>query len=512
MSETKRTTMMQETVFLSAFSVILQGMGLLLNIFLTRRLGAASVGALTLIGSFYGLAAVLSGGSGFIAASRFLSEELGCGGNPKRVFAYTAGFCLTLSSTAAGAIFLFARQITGLIAKTGAGALTVRILSLTLPVSALTACLKGRCYAYQKAFLPAVAECIEFILRAGILAFFTVFFIPYGKATILTAFAVSMLAGQGIAALFLLLMPMPHRQNSNPCSVRFSALIRLMLPVMGNTCLVSLLSSANDALVPLTLLQYGNSTEQALAQFGEFEAIIIPALFFPSVVQCCMSGLMVPELSRARAAHDSEKIRLTTRRVLEQTVTFSFFIVMFLAQFGKPLGRMLGGNAQTGRVLQLMAPVVPFIYIEIILEGIIRGLGKQNFSSVNYLGEYIVRISVLLMCVPMFGFYGIVASYMACNLAGNSVRICYVLRTTGLRPGWKRMILRPAFAVLLSWQISVLIGWILQRFGAHELPAMVICTGCAAVIYGFLLRVLHQFDMKETDLCGQNNMVQPEKS
>jgi len=511
MGETKRTTMMQETVFLSAFSVILQGMGLLLNVFLTRRLGAASVGALTLIGSFYGLAAVLSGGSGFIAASRFISEELGCGGNPKRIFRYTAGFCLSLSSTAAALIFLFAPRITGLISKTGASVLTVRILCLSLPVSAVTACLKGRCYAYQKAIFPAVAECIEFILRAGILAFFTVFFIPYGKATVLTAFAVSMLAGQGIAALFLVLLPVPHRQNTNPCSIRFGALLRLMLPVMGNTCLVSLLSSTNDALVPLTLLQYGNSTEQALAQFGEFEAIIIPALFFPSVVQCCMSGLMVPELSRARAEHDSEKIRLTTGRVLEQTVTFSLFIVMFLVQFGKPLGVMLGGDEQTGKVLQYMAPVVPFIYIEIILEGVIRGLGKQNFSSVNYLGEYIVRISVLLMCVPMFGFYGIVASYMACNLAGNSIRIFYVLRATGLRPNWKRLILRPAFAVLLSWQISVLLGLILRRFGANDAAAMVVCSVCAALIYGFGLRVMQKYD-GNSDNISRKPVMQAERN
>ena len=506
MGETKRTTMMQETVFLSAFSVILQGMGLLLNVFLTRRLGAASVGALTLIGSFYGLAAVLSGGSGFIAASRFISEELGCGGNPKRIFRYTAGFCLVLSSTAAASIFLFAPRITTIISKTGASVLTVRILCLSLPVSAVTACLKGRCYAYQKAIFPAVAECIEFILRAGILAFFTVFFIPFGKATVLTAFAVSMLAGQGIAALFLVLLPVPHRQNTNPCSIRFGALLRLMLPVMGNTCLVSLLSSTNDALVPLTLLQYGNSTEQALAQFGEFEAIIIPALFFPSVVQCCMSGLMVPELSRARAEHDRDKIRLTTGKVLEQTVTFSFFIVMFLVQFGKPLGKLLGGNAQTGKVLQYMAPVVPFIYIEIILEGIIRGLGKQNFSSVNYLGEYIVRISVLLICVPMFGFYGIVASYMACNLAGNSIRIFYVLRATGLRPNWKRLILRPGFAALLSWQIAGLLGFILRRLGADDAAAIIICTVCAALIYGFGLRVLQKYDGIPADICRKRTV------
>ena len=269
MGEPKRSSILRETAYLSIFSVALQGMGLLLNIFLTRRLGAASVGVLTLMGSFYGLAAVLSGGSGFIATSRFLSEELGCGGNPKRVFQFASGFCLTLSSGFAAVLCLFAPRIAALIPQTGANALTIRLLSISLPVSAWTACLKGRCYAYQKAILPAVSECIEFLLRAGVMAFYTVFLIPVGKAAILTAFAVSGLAGQGIAALFLMLIPMPNQENCNVCTFSLSQFLRLLLTIMGNACLVALLSSTNDALVPLTLLQFGDSTDQALAQFGD---------------------------------------------------------------------------------------------------------------------------------------------------------------------------------------------------------------------------------------------------
>ena len=41
MGESKHSSILRETAYLSVFSVILQGMGLLLNIFLTRRLGSA---------------------------------------------------------------------------------------------------------------------------------------------------------------------------------------------------------------------------------------------------------------------------------------------------------------------------------------------------------------------------------------------------------------------------------------------------------------------------------------
>ena len=98
--------------------------------------------------------------------------------------------------------------------------------------------------------------------------------------------------------------------------------------------------------------------------------------------------LLVPTLSRARAEQRESDIRMQTQRMLEQTVRYALCTVLILRQLGAQIGEMLGGNRFTGQILQQMAPIVPFIYLEIILEGILRGLGRQNFSSVNYLAEY----------------------------------------------------------------------------------------------------------------------------
>ena len=490
-SEKPSHTMLREAAVLSINSVVLQGFGLLLNIFLTRRLGAVSVGALSLMTSFYGLAAVLSGGSGFIAASRFLSEEIGCGRNQKRMFRFVMTFCLCLSGASAAGLAAFAEPLSGMLAETGISAGTIRLLCLTLPLSAVTACLKGRCYAFHRVYIPAAAECIEFILRAGVLAFCAEFLIPSGRMTVLTAFACSLLIGQGSALPVLMAVKLPDACAADPCSLRFRGYLRLILPIIGNACIVALLSTANDALVPLTLRQYGNSTEEALAQFGEFEAIIIPTLFFPSVVQCCMSALMVPTLSKARAGGDHAEVRRITERVIGQTVSFSLYVVLMLLLYGVQIGIRLGGAPFTGEILRVMAPVVPLIYLEIILEGILRGMGRQNDSTLNYLAEYTVRISVLLICVPLFGFYGIVMSYLACNLSGNAVRIFLVLRCTKLRPNWKRIIFYPMTALFFSWQISMLLMHLSAFLHLSESVSAVMQALLCGGIYLFLLRVLH---------------------
>ena len=78
---------------------------------------------------------------------------------------------------------------------------------------------------------------------------------------------------------------------------------------------------------------------------------------------------------------------------------------------------------------------------------------------------------------------------MACNLTGNAVRLFFVLRLTGLRPSWRRILLRPAFALLLSWQLSALAMLLVGRIPMQNLTRMgVFCTACLA-LYLFMLRV-----------------------
>ncbi len=509
----ERDSMLRDSFFLSIFSVALQCLGLLFNVFLTRMLGASSVGVLTLIGSFYGLAAVFSSGSGFLAASRFVSEEIACQGNPRRVFRNILRFTLPISLSAAALIMLLTGRICSKYAEFASEATAIRLLALSLPIAALSSALRGRCYAYHRVYIPAIADCIEFIMRSGVISFCTVFFIRQNYLSILSSYSLAALAGQGSVLIFYLAIRMPKQEACTDCQHSFWNCLKLTLPMIGNACLVSVLSTANDALVPLTLRQYGNSTQSALAQFGEFEAIIIPTLFFPSVVQCCMSGLLVPELSRYRAANNTEKARQLTERVLKQTISYSLIIVIYLVQFGGEIGALLGGDDFTGIILRKMAPVIPFIYLEIILEGVLRGLGKQNFSSLNYLAEYTVRISVLLICVPLFGFYGIVASYLACNLSGNAVRLFFVLRATGLKPNWKTILVRPLFASTFSWQITNLIAYPVSHLQIPKFVYMGLYGMICTAIYVFLLRLLEQIHTRNnpsTTAVRSSTIIQPE--
>ncbi|MGN0632105.1 MAG: polysaccharide biosynthesis C-terminal domain-containing protein, partial [Ruminococcus sp.] len=318
----------------------------------------------------------------------------------------------------------------------------------------IRASLKGWCNAVCRVKLTAFCDAAEFIVRIAVLAGYIIKTDADDTKSLCVALALSMAAGTAVSLFVLMMDFLTHRMKSAfKTTISFSGYIRLALPVIFSGCLTSALSTANDALIPVTLRQSGSTAEAALAQFGIFEAVVIPVLFFPTAVLCVLSGILIPEAARARTGEKTERLRYLTRRSVKFTMCFSLFVSAALLMFGKNIALILHEEPLAGKMLMLLAPVVPFIYLEIILEAIIKGTGKQQFSMLNYLAEYAVRISVVLIFIPIMGFYGIVASYYASNVFGNCMRFIKVCKITGLSPDWKEMLIYPLLGTAAAFYL-----------------------------------------------------------
>ncbi|MDE6797618.1 MAG: polysaccharide biosynthesis C-terminal domain-containing protein, partial [Ruminococcus sp.] len=297
--------------------------------------------------------------------------------------------------------------------------------------------------------------------------------------------------GGNIFSLFycLIVFLRSHEKSTGKCTLNFRKYISYAFPIMAGSILTSALSSTNDALIPMCLRQSGDSVNEALSRFGIFEAIVIPTLFFPSVVLCSMSGIIVSESARASASGNMERIRSLTERLIRYTIIFAVFASAVLMKFGDTVGELLGGGELAGTMITIIAPVVPFIYMEIISEALIKGMGLQSFSSLNYLAEYAIRISVVLIFVPKFSFYGIVASYYASNVIGNCARLIKILKYTGtpFRP-FKIIAVPVIYAFLTMGAVELLTH--LTGLDAERLPEIIIFVilwgiAYAGVFFGF---------------------------
>ncbi len=485
-----------DTIRLTLIQFVMECLSLSLNLWLSHRAGSAAIGMIALVGAFFQFASTASGGSGYLCASRFVSEELGKpAGNPERILRYAVTFSLTLALTGCTCILIAAPYIAEHFFHSADMTDPVRLLALVLPIGSVGACMKGWCNAVCRVRVAAACDLAEFSVRMGLLILFLMNAAAPDVRTICIMLAFSMAAGMLLSLIILLIDFCRHRAPSQAqVSIGFLRYLRFAVPVILGGCLTSALSTANDALIPMTLRQSGSSAESALGQFGLFEAIVIPVLFFPSTILCVLSGLLIPETARAAAGGKKARLQYLTRRALQWTMLFSVFVSAALLMLGNLIASQLHADALAGRMICLLAPVVPFIYLEMVLEAVIKGTGFQRFSSLNYLVEYTVRISAVLIFVPLFGFYGIVISYYASNICGNCVRLWKVHRIAELAPDWKNLLICPLFAACSAFFLPAVLLRCMGIEPVSTLPWALVYLVAAVVIYLGVVRLLAPSD------------------
>ncbi len=431
-----RRNIAKDTILLTIIQMSLDGLALLLNIFMTNALGSEAIGIFSLTGSFFSLAALTAGGNVFLCSSRFISEELGKqNGSPVGILKLCMVVSVLLSLLFSLGIMYFAGWFSLRFLGSDALVMPVRLMAASLPLLTVTACLRGYFNAACHVRICGISDTIGFLVRCLMTVCLVWWITPVSAPAICLMTALCTIAGSLASLCYLLAMLRQYPPaRGGRTSLTIWRYLRFAVPVMAGSALTSFLSSTNDALVPITLRQAGHSVEEAFSQFGIFEAIIIPTLFFPSTLLCSLSGILVTETARETAACHHDRIRALCARVIRLTLVYAFTVTAVLLLFGMQIGSLLGGGQIAGHMILLLAPVVPFIYLEIVLESIIKGLGAQAFSSLNYLAEYVIRISVVLIFVPLMGFYGIVLSYYASNICGNVSRLVMVAKRTGLWP------------------------------------------------------------------------------
>lgn len=453
-----RNKFIRDTVLLTIMQLFLDSAALVLNVFITRRLGASGTGILALTGSFLGLAGIIAGGNSFLCTSRLISEELGRGGDPDGVLRHGIKLCLIMSTAVSAVLFILAEPFSVRFFHGKAMARAIRLMPFALISGAVTGCFKGWLNACRRSSAAAVGDVLEFLIRSAVIVVMTLAGDTSDEGRISAVMIAGIIAGNIFALIYASAAYFRFRKRGNSkVKMTFRRYAALSFPIMGGGILTASLSSTNDALIPICLRQYGDSVKDALSSFGLFEAIVIPTLFFPSVVLCSIAGMVVSETARAAGAGDCARIKRLAERLTEATMAYAVFAASVLMRFGRPIGELLGGGETAGNLITAISPVVPFIYMEIILEAMIKGMGQQAFSSLNYLAEYAVRIAIVLIFVSRMGFAGIAASYYASNIIGNCCRFVKLKFCTGMKADIFRLVIMPVMYSFLTMGTTELI-------------------------------------------------------
>lgn len=85
----------------------------------------------------------------------------------------------------------------------------------------------------------------------------------------------------------------------------------------------------------------------------------------------------MPEITRAHTARDTAALRRLVRLAMGLTGGFSLLVGAALVLFGKDAAILLYHDAQAGRYVQVLGFVAPFMYLESMVDAILKGMGSS---------------------------------------------------------------------------------------------------------------------------------------
>lgn len=411
-----KPTIAQNVGLLTAANLLMRGVSMLFQVYLTARVGAAGVGLLQLILSV-NLFAVTLGTSGLRVAALYLSAEAyglrRYGGvRQAMVWCLTAG--LLLSALVGGAMMAFAEPLALSVVGDLRAVLSLRLLGLTLPLSCLSMILSG-CFTACGQVRTLVA--VEVGDKAATVVL-TMLLLQQGVAGDLAHACAAIVGGNALAAvgsvavlLGLLRRWLGKLDGGGAMPDMGRRLLGIAGPVAVSDYLRSGLGTMEQFLIPWGLGRFGGSHTQAMADYGVIHGMVFPVLMFPCTVLYAVADVLVPELARCRAEENQRRIRHVAGRCLRQGFLYAAAVAAVLWLLAMPLGQLLYRSDDAGRYLRLFAPAVVMLYLDCLVDGMHKGLGQQVYTvRVNTLTS-ILDVALLYLLLPRWGIAGYYVSF-----------------------------------------------------------------------------------------------------
>ncbi len=425
------------TALLTASSLLMSAIAMAFQVWLVGRIGAAGIGLYQLVLSVTNLCATFAISGVRFAATRLVAEELGLE-NTGGIRA-AMGRCLAYGSifglAAAAVLALLAEPVGFLWIMDARTVRSLRLSALSMPCVSLCAAISGYFTACGRVWKPTLIHLIEQL--SGILL--VAFFLRRVASGDIEASCAAVTLGRLLAdvlSLGLMLLAYAfdrrgHFEAEEGIGRLTGRLLRIALPLAASAYARSALSTLQHLLVPRGLKAAGWSADGALAGYGTIQGMVLPLLFFPSCILAALSELIVPELTASQVRGDREGIRRTGRELLCLSALFSMGVGLFLFLFADPLSHAVYHTADAGPYIRLLAPLVPFLYTDMTVDGCLKGLGQQVWSMGINILDALVGLVLVWLLLPRYALSAYLAILYATellNFALSLLRLRRVMR------------------------------------------------------------------------------------
>ncbi len=492
----KTTGFVKNAAILTVTSLMLRTIGMVFRIYMAGKIGAEGMGLYQLIISIYTLAATFASAGICTAVTRLVTDELACGrpSSVGRVMRRAIALSVIIGVLSGILLYLSADLIAGRWLKDTRATLSIRVLGFSLPFMGVSSCLRGYFVARRRVIIPSTAQLLEQGVRIGVIMTLMDRLLPLGVGF----GCMAILLGDGVAEATSCLFQsvgyaFDRRKIKRKADVPVPLIKRLAgiaLPITAGRYLNTALRTIENVLVPAKLAAYCLSKEKALASFGALKGMAMPLIFFPASFLNALSTLLIPEVSEAAALHQSLRVNRAVGRTLHLTLTASIGLSGLFTLFAGELGQLFYQSDEVGFLLRVLAPLMPVMYLESIVDGILKGLNQQVSSLKHSVADSALRILLIWLIVPHRGMEGFLFIMVLSNLFTSGLNLHRLLTVTGMKMNWGRWVIKPLLGAATAGGLGVLVTRLPLLSGGSTLLVTAVGGIITVGLYALLLPML----------------------
>lgn len=487
----KKVIFLKNAAILTVSSLILRFLGIIFKVWLAAEIGPEGIGLYQLIFSVYMLAATFATSGISTAVTRLIADELALGskGSVMRILKRCILITSVIAVLSTAIIYFGAHPIAKYLIDDTRAVSALKILSFSLPFMGISSCLRGYFIARRKAGPSASSQLLEQGIRIATVMLLIKKFAHKGLETTCSAVLFGDTFSEIFSCLILWLLLVVDKKKLSSLKGRkrppfkiSKAVSHIALPISAGRYLNTALRTFENLLVPRGLQSYGGNN--ALSQFGMIKGMALPILFFPSTLLNSLSTLLIPEISEAAARKRMGLVRTATQRIIQITLLISFIVAAIFLSAGYEIGALIYKSDDVGFLLCALSPIVPFMYLDSVADGILKGLDQQSFCFRTGITDSILRIALVFSILPHTGMTGFLGIMYFSNFLTCFLNIRRLLKISKIKIDITATILLPLTSALV---ITLLLKNLLGMIKLQNLVYIILFCLISIPVYIFFL-------------------------
>lgn len=492
----KQQGYLKNAAILTVTGVFLRAAGMMFRVYLASKIGAEGMGLYQLVFTIYTLAVTIATGGLSILATRVATDIITI--NPKSLLAAmkkVIALSTMLGFAAMVFLLLFAKPASLFWLHDSRATVPLLILAPSLPPMAISASLRGYFMARQRVTPNAKAQIMEQIIRLALVALIIGNSLEYGVQVACSAVVLGNTVSE-IASWFY--MCRCFKKDVLQIDGKIPApklnLLHILVPTASAGYVSTVLRTIENVMVPTSLALFTHNHETALAQYGALKGMAMPVMFFPFSFIATLATLLLPEITRAHLKGEKKTLEYLINRVMLITCIFSAIAAGIFTMFSYDIGRLLYKSDEIGFYIAILGPLTPIMYVESMVDGILKGLDEQMATFRYSVADSAIRIALIFFVLPKYGMNGFLVVMLISNFFTSFLNVYRLFKVTKIKFKYYEWIFKPCVALGLCVLLKRFVLYPLIGENCSQMLWVVLGALIISLTYMFFLWLIRGFN------------------